>query len=401
MRGAVTTRLAGGFVYDSPSGTFRRADLLVRGERIVGLEGPLAEPGAIDVGGLYLLPGLIDCHVHLGMRAEDADPAAVAARPDADIARDMAEAADGTLRGGVTTVRDLGGWNHLEMALRDQIARGDRSGPRLLLAGRLLSMPTGAADYYPGMYEIASGPTAVEGAARAQLARGADHIKVMATGAMLSPEDEDAGATQFGPEELRAAVETAAADGKPVAAHAHATLGIRNATLAGVASIEHGTYADDEVLHLMAERGTFLVPTLMASTAMLRDPVVRDAMPTHLRDRLTESQATHQDAVRRARRAGVPIAMGTDAGTPGNRHGANADELVAMVEEAGLSPQEAIHAATLAAARLIQRGHDLGSLEPGRIADVIGLAGDPTNDIMNVTQVRFVVLAGAVVRDDR
>jgi imidazolonepropionase-like amidohydrolase len=397
MRGPVTTRLAGGFVYDLPSGTFRRADLLVRGERIVGLEDPHTEPDAVDVGGLYLLPGLIDCHVHLGMRAEDADPAAVAARPDGDIARDMAAAAERTLRGGVTTVRDLGGWNLLEMALRDQIARGERSGPRLLLAGRLLSMPTGAADYYPGMYEIASGPRAVEEAARAQLARGADHIKVMATGAMLSPEDEDAGATQFGPEELRAAVETAAADGKPVAAHAHATLGIRNATLAGVASIEHGTYADDEVLHLMAERRTFLVPTLMASTAMLRDPVVRAAMPTHLRDRLTESQATHQDAVRRARRAGVSIAMGTDAGTPGNRHGANADELVAMVEETGLSPQEAIHAATLAAARLIRREHDLGSLEPGRIADVIGLAGDPTNDIMNVTQVRFVMLAGAVV----
>jgi imidazolonepropionase-like amidohydrolase len=401
MRGAVTTRLTGGFVYDSPSGTFRRADLLVRDERILGLEDSQEEPGAIDVDGLFLLPGLIDCHVHLGMRAEDADPAAVAARPDADIARDMAEAAERTLRGGVTTVRDLGGWNHLEMALRDQIARGQLSGPRLLLAGRLLSMPTGAAAYYPGMYEIASGPRAVEGAARAQLELGADHIKIMATGAMLSPEDEDAGEAQFAPEELAAAVETASADGKPVAAHAHATLGIRNATLAGVASIEHGTYADDQALQLMAERGTFLVPTLMASTAMLRDPVVRNAMPAHLRDRLTESQATHQDAVRRARRMGVPIAMGTDAGTPGNRHGANADELVAMVEETGLPPQEAINATTLAAAQLIRREHDLGSLEAGRFADVIGLAGDPTRDIRHVTQVRFVMLAGAVVRDDR
>src|SRR5262249_37880201 len=148
-------------------------------------------------------------------------------------------------------------------------------------------------------------------------------------------------------------------------------------------------------------RGTFLVPTLMASTAMLRDSLVRDAMPSHLRDRLTESQATHQDAVRRARRAGVPIAMGTDAGTPGNRHGANADELVAMVEEAGLSPQEATQAATLAAARLVRREHDLGSLESGKLADVIGMAGDPTLDIANVTQVRFVMLAGAVARDDR
>src|SRR5439155_19611038 len=181
MRGAVTTRLAGGFVYDSPSGTFRRADLLVRDERIVGLEDPQAEPGAIDVEGLYFLPGLIDCHVHLGMRAEDADPAAVAARPDTDIARDMAAAAERTLRGGVTTVRDLGGWNHLEMALRDQIARGERSGPRLLLAGRLLLMPTGAADYYPGMYEIASGQRADEKAVSEQLALSADRSKMMAS----------------------------------------------------------------------------------------------------------------------------------------------------------------------------------------------------------------------------
>jgi len=186
-----------------------------------------------------------------------------------------------------------------------------------------------------------------------------------------------------------------------VAAHAHASLGIRTATLAGVASIEHGTYADDDALALMAASGTFLVPTLMASTAMLRDPGVRDAMPVHLRERLTESQATHQDAVRRARRMGVPIAMGTDAGTPGNRHGANADELVAMVEETGLSPRESIHAATLGAARLIRREADLGSIEPGRIADVIGLVGDPTTDIGNVTEVRFVMLGGAVVRDDR
>ncbi len=401
MRGAVTTRLSGGFVYDSASGAFRSSDLLVEGERIAGLDVARREPDAFDVAGLYLLPGLIDCHVHLAMRAEDADPSAVATRSDPEIASALAEAAGRTPPARRHPLRALGGWNHLEMGVRDRIARGDRAGPRLLLAGRLLSMPTGAADYYPGMYELASGAANVAAAARAQLERGADHIKVMATGAMLSPEDEDAGATQFGPEELRAAVETASAEGRPVAAHAHATLGIRNATLAGVASVEHGTYADDEVLALMAERGTFLVPTLMASTAMLRDQVVLDAMPAHLRDRLTKSQATHQDAVRRARRLGVPIAMGTDAGTPGNRHGANADELVAMVEEAGLPAQEAIHAATLAAARLIGRERDLGSLEPGRLADLIGLAGDPADDIRNVTQVRFVMLAGRVVRDDR
>src|SRR5207302_1967138 len=175
------------------------------------------------------------------------------------------------LLAGVTSVRDVGGWNYLEMALRTDIEAGRLAGPRLFLAGRLLSRPTPAVGYYPGMYELAKGAAEVRAAVLRQLDRGADLIKVMVTGAMLSPEGEDARQVQFGREELQAAVDEAAAAGKLVAAHAHAGEGVRNAVDAGVASIEHGTHADEQALRRMAERGTFLVPTCSPAKAMLAE----------------------------------------------------------------------------------------------------------------------------------
>jgi imidazolonepropionase-like amidohydrolase len=395
-------RLTGGLVLDERAGGFAPATLLVEGDRIARVAPP-DDPEApgdlpVDVSGRYLLPGLIDCHVHLVMRGEDADPSAVARRSHEEVAASAAEAAERTLLGGTTTVRDLGGWNHLEVALRREIEEGGRPGPRLVLAGRLLSRPTPAVSYYPGMYEVATGRDEVGEAARRQLESGADLIKVMATGAMLSPEDEDAGAVQFSPEELRAAVEIATEAGAVVAAHAHAREGIENAVLAGVASIEHGTFADDRILELMASRGTFLVPTMAAGLSALRDPRVMAETPPHVRERFTSSNRTHVGMVRRAHDLGVRIAMGTDAGTPGNHHGVNAMECVYLVEEAGLSPREAVRAATVNAARLLGREADLGSLQPGRVADVIGARADPLRDIRALADVAFVMKAGSVVR---
>jgi imidazolonepropionase-like amidohydrolase len=335
------------------------------------------------------------------MRGEDPDPSANASRSDAEIAAHAAEAATRTLLAGFTSVRDLGGWNHLEMELRTTIERGERIGPRLFLAGRLLSLPTEAVDYYPGMYEVASGPQDVRAAAVRQLERGADVVKVMATGSILSPEGEDAGATQFGPEELRTVVEAARSYGRPVAAHAHAAEGIRAAVDAGVASIEHGTYADEAVLGVMAERGVFLVPTLSTATSLFRNKEIVQTMPSHLRERLADTTATHVAAMRLARRLGVPIAMGTDAGTPGNNHGGNAEECVAMVEEMGMTPEEAILAATADAARLLSHDRDVGALETGRFADVIGLRADPIDDPTELTRVAFVMKGGVVFKDER
>lgn len=388
----------GALVIDVESGRARRADLAVDGSRIAAVE-PIGHPSGadtvIDAAGLFLLPGLIDCHVHLAMRGEDADPAAIAARSDEDIARHAAEAAARTVHGGITTVRDVGGWNHLELALRDYIERGAREGPRLVLAGRLLSAPTPAAGYYPGMYELVRGADEVRAAVRAQLDAGADMIKVMATGAMLSPEDEDAREAQLTREELAAAVETAAAAGAHVAAHAHAVEGIRNAVAAGAASIEHGTFADEPVLRSMADRGTFLVPTLSASPRP-GGPTL-DATPEHIRRRFEETREIHIEAIRLAHRLDVPIAMGTDAGTPGNHHGRNAQECVRMVEEIGMAPEESVRAATMNAARLLGRGGDLGKLQPDMLADVAGYRANPLKDIRELTRVAFVMKDGQVV----
>jgi imidazolonepropionase-like amidohydrolase len=248
------------------------------------------------------------------------------------------------------------------------------------------------------MYDVVSGPDSVARAAQQQFDRGADLIKVMATGAMLSPEGEDAQAVQFTEDEMRAAVRVAEHAGGHVAAHAHAAEGVRNAVNAGVRSIEHGTFADEATLQIMAERGTILVPTFSAWTSAREDKAVLATMPDHMRRRLSDAHEVHAAMVRTASRLGVPIAMGTDAGTPGNHHGANALECVAMVEESGLSPLQSIHAATLEAARLLGRDGELGSIEPGKLADLIGVKRNPLEDIRALTDVTLVMKGGVVVK---
>lgn len=395
--------LAGGQVYDVGTATFRAADVGVADGRIVELR-----PGArrhlddevVDATGLWLLPGLIDCHVHLTQPTDQADPAAAAGRADAEVALDTATAAERTLLAGITTARDVGGWNYVEMAVRSAIRAGTIRGPRLFLAGRLLSITTATVAYYPGMYEVADGADSVRAAARRQLARGADLIKVLATGAMLSSENEDSRAIQFTLDELRAAVEIAHDNHKHVAAHAHGLRGIENAVAAGVDSIEHGTFADDNVLRQMAEVGTVLVPTLCTGILLGRDAAVLDAMPSHLHDRMANVTEVHVATIRRAYELGVTIAMGTDAGTPANHHGLNAEECSILVDRVGMSPAESIASATINAARLLRQEEHLGSLDAGKHADIIGVRKNPLDDIAELTRVAFVMSAGQVVRND-
>ena len=263
------------------------------------------------------------------------------------------------------------------MAVREAIDGGQIPGPRLFLAGRLLSITTATVAYYPGMYEVADGPDEVRRAVRRQLAQGADLIKVMATGAMLSSETEDARAIQYGLDELRAAVEVAHASFKPVAAHAHALQGILNAVEAGVDSIEHCTFADDDALARIARAGTFVVPTICAGELLFRDQAIVDAMPAHLRQRMAEFNDVHLATIRRAHEVGARIAMGTDAGTPGNHHGLNAHECVLMSTRCGLSPAESIRTATANAAALLRREGDLGRLGVGALRGRHRLRGRP------------------------
>jgi imidazolonepropionase-like amidohydrolase len=395
--------LVGGNVYDVAKGSFQRAEIGIEGERIAVIT-PQAKPDRKDdiyeMPGAWLLPGLIDCHVHLTIQTELADPAAGANRTDAAVALYTAKAAERTLQAGVTTARDVGGWNYVEMAVRDAINQGLATGPRLFLAGRLLSITTQTVDYYPGMYEVADGPDAVKQAARKQLAKGADLIKVMATGAMLSSENEDARAIQFTLEELKAAVEIAHDNFKHVAAHAHACRGIENCIDAGVDSIEHCTFADEAALKRIAEKGIYIVPTICAGELLIRDNSMVQSMPEHLRQRMLEFNDIHIETIKRAHKMGARIAMGTDAGTPGNHHGMNASECVFMVRDAGMTAAESIHAATINPARLLRQEKNLGSLEAGKFADVIACRGNPLDDIEELTRIALVMKGGQVYKND-
>ena len=300
----------------------------------------------------------------------------------------------------MTTVRDVGGWNYVEMAVREAIEAGELSGPRLFLAGRLLSITTATTAYYPGMYEVADGVAEVRRAVRRQLARGADLIKVMATGAMLSSQTEDARAIQYSLDELHAAVEVAHANFKPVAAHAHAREGIVNAVAAGVDSIEHCTFADDDTLGASPLPARSSCRRSAPVSCCCATPPSSPRCPSTCGGGWSSFNEVHLATIGRAHELGVRIAMGTDAGTPGNHHGLNAEECVLMTTRCGLSPAESIRAATIHGAALLRRSDVLGTLEVGKYADVIACAGNPLESIEELTRLMFVMKAGEIVRND-
>lgn len=400
----MATWLRGGRVYDVATGAWRDGDIRIEGPQFVSVcEGgrPSGDDTVIDTAGAYLLPGLIDCHVHLCMPTEAGNPDNPwAGRLPGEVAIYAAQAAERTLMGGVTTARDVGGWDYNEIAVRNLINRGKLKGPRLFCAGKLLSITTSTTAYYPGMYDTANGPDEVRAMARKQLAMGADLIKIMATGAITSTEYEDSRAIQFQFDEVRAAVAIAEENFKHCAAHAHACEGIRNAALAGARSVEHGSFGDEDTYALMVEKGTFLVPTVCVHSALIADKTASDGLLPHIRERYHDTEEIHLRNVALAEKIGVAIAMGTDAGTPGNHHGDNMQEIERMVTGAGFTPQRAIEAATMGGARLLRREDKLGSIEAGKLADVVGFPADPLTDIRNIRDVRFVMKDGIVARND-
>ena len=369
--------IAGAAVCDSAAGTLAPGlDVRVEGGRIAAVGRGLPRDGAelLEAAGHTLLPGLIDCHVHLAYDGRPGEPLNPV-DPVPVYAWRMANNARATLHAGFTSVRDLGAPQAINCDLMRAVDSGMVEGPRIVPAGRMITM-TGGHGWPIG--READGADEVRKAVREQLKAGARAIKLMASGGVMTP-GVDPRSPQLGLEELSAGVEEAHKAGVKTASHAQAAAGIRNAVFAGIDSIEHGIYLEDDVIEEMKRRGTMLVATLTAPHNI--NALGEGAgMPPHVLEKSRMVAEAHLDSFRRALRAGVPLASGTDAGTPGNHHGQNAQELRLMVEH-GLSPAEALRAATVHAAALLGLGEQTGRIAPGLAADLLLVAGDPLADI--------------------
>jgi imidazolonepropionase-like amidohydrolase len=367
-------------ILDGQGQRLERGTLVIEGSRIlaVGPEQNIRLPkGAqrIDGRGLTVLPGLIDCHVHFCLGAEADVVAAVEHESSAVTLLKAAELARRTLHAGFTTVRDVGFRDHAVFALKRAIESGLTPGPRILAAGLAICMPGGHARF---IGREAAGVEAVRSAVLDQLSAGAEVIKVIASGGVLTPGTSPDEA-QMTVEELTAAVEVAVAHGRHVAAHAHGASGMKNALRAGVHSIEHATLLDDDAAEMMTRRGVFMVPTLSALATTAACPA-GCGIPDSARSKAKNMVKQHERSFRAALRRGVPIALGTDAGTPFNYHGENAQEFDRMVT-LGMTPMEAIMASTSAAARLLGLSQEIGTIAAGKQADLLFVEGNPLRNI--------------------
>jgi imidazolonepropionase-like amidohydrolase len=366
-----------------------------------------ADATVVDLSRATVLPGLIDCHVHLSARADRYEDIYTFKDTPFQAAFVAVVHAKRTLEAGFTTVRDVGSPPFLAVDLRNTINEGYVVGPRIMASGPLVSMTGGHGDLnnyspqthidmFPGErdFQIADGADQMRHVVRAQMKYGVDLIKLAASGGVFSKGDQP-GAPQYTVEEIRVAVEEAHAQGRKVAAHAHGAQGIKNAVLAGVDSIEHGSLLDDEAIKLMKAHGTWLV-----SDVYNDDYILGHADALHMPREYVEKEKaigrTQRESFARAVKAGVKIAFGTDAGV--YPHGDNAKQLAVMVQW-GMTPAAAIRSATSDAAELLGR-KDVGVLAPGRYADLVAVEGDPLHDVRALEHVTLVMKGGAIVKDE-
>ena len=384
--------------------------IVVDGTDITGVEPGYRPPASgdtvIELKDATVLPGLWDMHVHLTSEYNRNSQLESFTLNEADVALAGAAYAERTLNAGFTTVRDLGSAMNVAIALRAAVAKGLVRGPRIYAAGKAIATTGGHADPtngwaqrimgQPGPREgVINGPYQAAEAVRQRYKDGADTIKITATGGVLSVARNGQN-PQFTEEEIRAVVATARDYGFKVAAHAHGAEGIKRAIRGGVDSIEHGTYLDDEGIRLMKEHGTYYVPTLSAGKWVAEHAEDPGFFPALVRPKAQEVGPRLQATFSRAYKAGVRIMFGTDTGV--SAHGDNAREFRYMVE-GGMPALAAIKAATLVPARFMGVGDRLGSVETGKLADLVAVPGDPLRDIAVMERVRFVMKEGKVYKN--
>ena len=380
-------------------------NIFIEGDKIARVE-PGELPGEpswklIDLSKAAVLPGLIDCHVHLTLSPSSFGYELLGIS-EARQAPTGAANARKTLLGGFTTVRNAGAWGFTDVALRDDVNAGDTPGPRMLVSGMPLSITGGHFDnnllpweYHASFASVADGIEAVRQKVREQIKYGADLIKFMASGGVLSKGD-DPQASQYSREEMQMIVSEAHRLRRKVAVHAHGSQAILWATEAGADSIEHGSFITDQDISAMKEHSTYLVPTLYTGEFLLEDMQALH-LPPFLVAKGREVLPAAKKNVSHAFERGVKVAFGTDAGVC--PHGLNAREFNSMVQ-AGLSPLAAIQAATVNAADLLGWSDKVGTIEPGRWADLVAVDGDPLQDVRKLEGVKFVMKGGQIVKND-
>jgi imidazolonepropionase-like amidohydrolase len=380
--------------------------ILIEGERIkeVGAAATVAGHApqnvrVIDLSNATVLPGLIDCHTHLTMELGGIAQSFTQSIPRQALVG--ARNARLTLEAGFTAVRNLHALGFSDVALRDAINAGDVPGPRISASGPAIGPTGGHADESTLAYEfhhradgIADGVPGVIAKTRENIKYGADCIKIMSTGGVLSKGDSPE-AGQYSDEELKAIITEAHRLHRKVAAHAHGAAGMKQAILAGIDSIEHGSYINDENMALMKERGTYLVPTLYL-TDWFMENYKRIGVPQYMVDKAHQVMPVMRQNTTRAIKSGVKIAFGTDAAV--YPHGLNGREFAVYVK-LGMTPMQAIQSATLNAADLLGWSEQIGAIEKGKFADIIAVSGDPTADVTTLERVSFVMKGGQVFKD--
>lgn len=407
MKKQTTLIKAGTIIDGTGADPIENSTITVKDNKIthIGKNPDITPDNVIDLSEYTVLPGLMDCHVHTSFNGEPNYYDIVLKQSTAYRTLTSLRNVQNDLKAGFTTIRVMGEKSHLDIALKNAIKEGVVTGPRIVASGQNLTVTGGHADlwlapdieYKQGLGGvIIDGPEEFRKAARIQLKYGADLIKLVVTGGIMST-GGDPGMPYHSPEEIRAAVEEAHRLNKKVAAHCHGAEGARISVEQGVDTIEHGTYLakEPDVIDLMAEKGAFLVPTLKA-TIMDEDEI--DTLPEFYVRKTQEAQGFAMKSVQYAMKKGVKIAAGTDAGSPGNRHGENAQELEMLVK-AGMTEMEAIVAATKTSSQCLGIQDEVGVLKKGYCADIIAVKGDPLSDIATLKTVLFVMKDGKIFKE--